>query len=224
MSSLRKYTPAYWGHILGARSLRLWVEFIAIFIVAPIGLAFNLEPKYMFPALWAWTFAGLILLHFTNGFRWRQLLDWPAEKGWLRVAFMAVMVLSISLGFVLYLMPERIFDLPLNRPKIWVMIMLLYPLFSALPQELMFRALYFERYKEILPARGLIAVNAALFSFAHLLYGHPVVFLMTFVGGLLFARAYLRGEFVLATLLHSVAGNMIFTSGLGYLFYSGNIH
>ncbi len=177
----------------------------------------------MFPALWIWTFIGLILLHFTSGFAWRQLLDWPADKGWLRIAFMGFMVLAISIGFTLCLMPERLFDLPMKRPRIWLMVVLLYPLLSALPQELMFRALYFERYRDILPNWGLMTINAALFSFAHLIYASPVVFFMTFLGGLIFARAYLRGEFVLTTLLHSIAGNMIFTSGLGYLFYSGNV-
>lgn len=177
----------------------------------------------MFPALWIWTFIGIGLLHFTNGFEWRQLLDWPADKGWRRVAFMGFMVFAISIGFTLYLMPERLFDLPLKRTEIWLMVVLLYPVLSALPQELMFRALYFERYREILPDFGLITINAVLFSFAHLLYGSPVVFFMTFLGGIIFARAYLRGEFVLTTLLHAIAGNMIFTSGLGYLFYSGNV-
>ena len=68
------------------------------------------------------------------------------------------------------------------------------------------------------------ALNAALFSFAHLMYWSGVVALMTFAGGLVFAWAYVRrGSFALAVVLHSVAGVILFAAGLGIYFYSGNV-
>ncbi len=47
---------------------------------------------------------------------------------------------------------------------------------------------------------------------------------MTFFGGLAFAWAYeIRRSFPLAVLLHAVAGNLVFLTGLGLYFYSGNV-
>lgn len=98
------------------------------------------------------------------------------------------------------------------------------PILSALPQELIFRPLFFHRYRQILPAgHSAIAVNAAIFSFAHLMYWSWVVALMTFIGGWFFARGYHRHGFLAAWALHSVAGNVLFATGMGYYFYSGNV-
>lgn len=46
---------------------------------------------------------------------------------------------------------------------------------------------------------------------------------LTFVGGWIFARAYLRHGFPAAWLLHALAGNLLFTVGMGAYFYSGNV-
>jgi len=51
-----------------------------------------------------------------------------------------------------------------------------------------------------------------------------VALVLTFAGGLIFARGYLgRGGFALALVLHAVCGWIIFTSGLGSFFYHGAV-
>jgi len=102
---------------------------------------------------------------------------------------------------------------------------LFYPVLSALPQELLFRPLYFRRYGMILPQGALgIVLNAAIFAFAHLMYWSGVVAVMTFAGGLIFAWAYeVRRSFPLAVILHSIAGVVLFAMGMSDFFYSGNV-
>jgi len=102
---------------------------------------------------------------------------------------------------------------------------LLYPLFSALPQELIFRVLFVERYAGLFPNKAwTVAVNAACFGLAHLFYGNWIAPLLSALGGLVFAWAYVyRRSFPYAVLLHAVAGQIIFTSGLGIFFYHGAI-
>jgi CAAX protease family protein len=142
------------------------------------------------------------------------------------VALVALVAGATAVAATWLLFPRNLFLLPQRAPALWLMIMLLYPLVSALPQELIFRPLFFRRYGALFPGRQVaLAVNALAFSGAHLMYAHPLVLGMTLVGGYVFGWLYLvRGSFPAAVLAHAIAGQAIFTSGLGVLFYSGNVN
>ncbi len=211
-----------------ARIQRNWergMEFTAIFFLAPIALAFWLPKDQLVLFLWIWTFLGIGLLWLTPSFRWSELVLPLRIRDWRDAALLFLASLLLCALICWYLMPERLFVLPRENPKFWFAIMLLYPIFSALPQELVFRALAFGRYRKLLPRDDDLAmvINAAVFAFAHLVYANWVVFSLCFLGGLIFARAYIKRNFVYAWLLHAVAGNAVFTSGLGWYFYSGNL-
>ncbi|MFV0384922.1 type II CAAX prenyl endopeptidase Rce1 family protein [Paracoccus sp. (in: a-proteobacteria)] len=201
----------------------LLAEFAALYIGAPLAIALFLPPRRMFTALFLLTLAGLILLWRTGGFDWRSLIL-GRRIPWQEVAGIALAVLAIGSVILWIVRPEVLFNLPLRQPRLLLFIWCLYPLLSALPQELIFRPLFFHRYAALLPSgRAAIALNAVVFSFAHLMYWSWVVALLTFLGGWAFARAYLRHGFPAAWLLHAVAGNMLFAVGMGYYFYSGNV-
>ena len=55
------------------------------------------------------------------------------------------------------------------------------------------------------------------------MYWSWIVAFMTFCGGWIFARAYLRHGFPAAWALHAVAGNVLFAVGMGVYFYTGNV-
>lgn len=200
-------------------------EFLGLFVLAPGLIALFLPPRQMFPALFAFTGLGLVLLHLTPGFRWNDLARGLRQVSWAPVLGFAAATATVSLAAILATRPDAAFGLVRERPALLALIVVLYPLLSALPQELIFRVLYFRRYGPVLPAgtRGLV-LNAAVFSFAHLMYWSLVVAVMTFAGGLVFAAAYeRRGSFALALALHAVAGWIVFAFGLGIFFYSGNV-
>lgn len=202
----------------------LWAEFLALFVVMPVALAIVLPPSAMFPVLFAATALGIWLLHRTPGFRWRDLRHGLAEVTWARVLGLGAVTLAVSVAVLMVTAPDSLFALVRHQPLLWIAILLLYQLLSALPQELLFRPLFFLRYAPILPRQGAVLVNAALFSLAHLMYWSWTVAVMTFAGGLVFAWAYRdRGSFPLAVALHAVAGAMLFTAGMGMFFYSGNV-
>ena len=144
----------------------------------------------------------------------------------------AILTAVVGLGVLWVARPEAIFFLlqegaPRTSggwPIIWV-IALFYPVVSALPQELVFRPLFFRRYGDLLPqGDAALVLNAGAFSLAHLMYWSWVVAVMTFAGGLLFAWSYeRRGNFPEAVILHSVAGIALFAVGMGVYFYSGNV-
>jgi ABC-type multidrug transport system permease subunit len=139
-------------------------------------------------------------------------------------AFSAVTAI-ICYGVVTFFAPHSAFGLARHNLPLLMMILLLYPVLSALPQEIVYRALFFERYKEILPSAGTaIVLNSALFSLAHLMYWSAIVAVMTFFGSLIFARSYVvERNFPQTVLLHAIGGNLVFVFGLGIYFYSGNV-
>ncbi|MBE1284244.1 MAG: CPBP family intramembrane metalloprotease [Rhodobacteraceae bacterium] len=204
---------------------RLLSEFALLFAAVPILIAVLLPATLMFPALFAFTALGIALLHFTPGFGWAELrYNWRAWTARELVVF-AVAVTLICIAIIYVARPEAAFFLLRNEPALLAFIWIGYPLVSALPQELLFRVLFFRRYAAILP-EGWRAdlLNAALFSLAHLMYWSWIVAVMTFVGGLIFTYAYRqRGSFFFAVLLHAIAGNLLFAIGLGVYFYSGNV-
>ena len=202
----------------------LVLEFVALYVGAPLAIALFMPGRLLFPALALFSLAGLALLWFTGGFDWRGLLRGWGRLPWPEIAGLALAVLLAGIAILWLTRPEALFQILRHRPGFLPVIWLLYPILSALPQELIFRPLFFHRYGAILP-RGpaAIALNAAVFSFAHLMYWSWIVTVLTFAGGWIFARAYLRHGFPAAWVLHAVAGNLLFTVGMGAYFYSGNV-
>ncbi len=206
-----------------ARRWRLRAEFWAFFLLLPLGIALFLPARMMFPALFAATALGVVLLHTTPGFRWRSLLAGSLSA--LPLLGFAAVTLAAVLAVSWWATGGRPFAFAGRNPELLAMILLLYPLLSALPQEIVFRALFFRRYRALLPrGNAAILLNAGLFATAHLMYWSWVVGVMTFVGGLAFAWAYARRRsFLLALAMHALAGQMVFALGLGMFFYTGNV-
>ncbi len=219
MSSDRTSTLSFPTH------LRLRIEFALFFLAAPLLIAVLLPPDWMFPALFTFTAIGVVLLHRTPGFAWAELRYGWRNWSWREVVLFTLGMVVFCSVLIQITRPDVAYFLLLNRPEFLLIIWIGYPLASALPQELLFRPLYFRRYHAILPdGRASYVLNSAIFSFAHLMYWSWIVAAMTFAGGLLFAWAYRkRGSFFYAVLLHAIAGNIIFAAGLGVYFYSGNV-
>ncbi|WP_460274445.1 CPBP family glutamic-type intramembrane protease [Celeribacter sp. ULVN23_4] len=208
-----------------AERQRLWLEFIGLFVSTPIVVAIYLPPSAMLLVLLLFTVVGLLLLHRTPDFHWRDLTVGWRQIEWRIVAFFALVTAAVSFAIVALVVPEAFLVLWRLNPVAWLVVMALYPVLSALPQEFLFRPLFFRRYASILPqGTAALFLNAGVFSLAHLLYWNWVVAAMTFAGGLAFAWAYqVKRSFPLAVALHAVAGNILFTVGTGMLFYTGTI-
>lgn len=209
-----------------ASRARLVAEFCALYLGLPTLLAFGLGPGAMWTVMIAGLAASVALLAATPGVGWRELGEGPilGHRGAL-VGF-TLATLAIAAGVVLTQAPGAFLALPRFRPELWAAILLLYPVFSAAPQEVMFRMLFFRRYGSLFPdRRAAVAVNAGVFALAHAFLWNLPAMLMTAAGGAIFSWAYLstgRGRNLLfAVLLHAVAGWIVFTLGLGRFFYHG---
>lgn len=211
----------------GARlsRIRLWAEFLSLYLATPLAVAFVFPPDAAFAVLFVMTAVGTLLLSLTPGFHWRALLGGGLARWWREtLAFVALTAIGVA-TVTLWIAPERWLWLPTHVPWLWAAIMALYPLLSVLPQELLYRPLFFDRYGSLFPTQGVaIAVNAVAFGLMHLFFFNWPAVLMTTFGGAAFAYAYaVRGSFGLACLWHALAGQLVFTLGLGVFFYHGAI-
>ena len=123
------------------------------------------------------------------------------------------------------IVPEHFLAFPREKPAIWALVMLLYPLLAALPQEIIFRCFFFHRYGRLFNGtRALILFNGISFGLFHLFYGNWAAPILSGLGGVLFAWRYSRsGSLPVTALEHALWGNLLFTAGLGWFFYSGSI-
>ncbi len=129
-------------------------------------------------------------------------------------------------GIVYLIAPDQFLALPKNNLQLWLAIILLYPLLSVLPQELIYRKFLFQRYSSLIRGNPIhmIIMSAVLFSLAHLVFNNWQALALTAMGGLMLAHTYHRSKSVICVSLeHAIWGNLIFTIGLGEYFLGGTI-
>ncbi|MCY3982968.1 MAG: CPBP family intramembrane metalloprotease [Roseovarius sp.] len=204
------------------RNSRLWFEASLLYVAAPVVMAVFLPANWLFLMLFIVMAIGLILLWRTPGVRLSDLLRGFGRIDWKTTCVFTAVTAIICYMVVMAYEPDSAFRLLRENPPLLLIIAILYPILSALPQEIIYRPLFFHRYGGLISsANQAVFVNAALFSLAHLMYWNLVVAAMTFCGGLIFAGVYSKtGNFPMVVLLHAIAGNLIFAFGLGIYFYS----
>lgn len=215
------------------------LECLIIFGLLPFGLYYMMltppsaypvdlggfEPRRLiFPLLWI--AAAAVMLHWKRHNKGKRLFPKPPWKDMRRRMLprfaLAVAVLSVMTHL---LDPTRLLSLPLNRPEIWVVVMVLYPLVSVVPQEVLFRLFFFERYRLLFgEGRGMILVSGLAFGHAHLLFNNWIAYLLSMIGGVLFSMTYARTKNLSEVWIeHALYGQFIFTIGLGWYFYTGAV-
>ena len=212
--------------LAGAPGRWRWAEMVVLFGVAPAGLA-AVSARAVIPLLVIGGVLVLAILLWDRTFDRRFLVrlegSLPREVGRVGAIWLAAVVLLTPA--VALAAPDEFLQMPRERPRLWVAIMLLYPLLSVYPQEVIFRAFFFHRYGPILgDSARLIAVNALAFGLAHAMFRNGIAVGMTTVGGALFAWTYWRTRSIpLVCLEHALYGCFVFTVGLGEYFYTGAI-
>jgi hypothetical protein len=194
------------------------VEFAAIYGGGPLAILAIRRAGILFVALWL----GAVIAWL--GTRGREKPARPDIRRDIRGVLIRFAVLAPLVTLVTWrVFPELFLSLPRDRPVFWAIIMVLYPLLSVWPQEMLYRSLLFHRYAPIFRTDGAsIAASAVAFGFAHIIFLNWIAVAMTAAGGLLFARDYARHRSLRVTCIeHSLYGCLIFTVGLGRFFYTG---
>lgn len=214
---------------VGVRVLR-FVEFAVLFFVGPTVLAMLPLGRHIIPIILTVAVGCLIALlldkTFDRRWLWRGDSEDRREPAHLGRIFGLFAVAALGMGLAVWLLrPDLLFEFPKRAPRIWIAVMCLYPLFSVYPQEIVYRAFIFHRYRAIFPQPWfVVALSALAFGYAHVLFKNEVAVLLSIVGGAFFAWTYQRTHSILLVWIeHALYGCFIFTVGLGYYFYSGNV-
>ena len=205
-----------------------WFEFTLIFVSLPL-LGFLLRAylaNWLIPALIIlMAVCSMLLLsdpHFKR-LRLTSLGEFSAVK---RRLFSFFFLGALFSGMFYGIMnQENWFSMPRNSFYDWLMLLLLYPILSVMPQELIFRTYFFHRYKRIMPSKTVrIIVSASVFALAHIVYANVLAVLLAFLGGLLFSYTYAQSRSTFACVIeHSLWGLWMFTLGLGDVLDAGAI-
>jgi uncharacterized protein len=207
--------------LAASRTPTIVAQFLGIFLGIPLLVYEHVLPAWPIALLmavggWAtWSLWRDPTVDLRSRFRWNL-----SALEWRTVLLRDALLIGVLAGAVWYAEPELLFSFVRKAPWQWALVMILYPLLSVLPQELLFRVYFFQRYSSVF-GRGvsLMAVNALSFAFVHIIFGNWIAVGLSGIGGVLFASTYDKSRsLLLVSLEHAVFGNFLFTIGLGQYF------
>lgn len=195
-------------------------ELLLIFVGLPILITLDLLPFSRFALLLLATIIYLLILVRNKSFD-KKRLGWHKFAGWKTLLSRYIAFILISVVIVAFIAPFSLFRLPGGSLHFWMIIMIAYPLFSVLPQTIIYRAYFFHRFKGLLKNdNALVLLNAILFAWLHIIFGNWFAVITTFIAGIFFSLTYLRSKSMLVCATeHALYGNWIFTVGIGSYFW-----
>lgn len=210
-----------------ARRVWLAAEMAVLYVGTPllIGYAVHILRIPLFEVLQPVLLLIILCLLADKGFRVVREMTRaiPARELFSIVAVFLMVGGSITV-WVHEQRPDLFLDMMHDRPRLWRLIMIFYPLLSVIPQELVYRTFFFHRYGPLFGRWKWLAVivNGALFGFAHIIFGSWVSMLLSGALGALLAYRYaVTRSFWAVWLEHALYGDLIFTVGLGAFFFTG---
>ncbi len=202
----------------------LKIEFFLLYFFLPTFIIFINRFILILPTLLIISFALINILKSKNPLILKKLFN---EK----IHWNLLILLTISFTFFLslyvyFLDKSLLFSLPKNNFSVWALVVLLYPILSVVPQEIIFRLFFFSRYSIFFNNKKSIsiAINALVFSFSHIVFlNFHAIFLTALISPAL-SYTYLNKSFKTCVLAHTIAGQLVFTFGLGIYFYGGTFN
>jgi membrane protease YdiL (CAAX protease family) len=193
-----------------------WLELTGLYIGIPLLLKFDILPVFKLVPLFLVFFIYLYILLRDKDFK-RKRFKLNGFNAWQMIFWRSAIMILFLIGFTWFIYPTQYLALPTENTGLWIKIVLLYPFFSVIPQELVYRVYFYHRFQGILGNRNLLIIlNAVLFSFSHIIFENWVAIVFTFVASILFSLTYLRHRsFTIVSLEHSIYGLFIFTIGPG---------
>jgi hypothetical protein len=204
------------------RLIRLSLEFVLLFFGIPVLIYLDkdfIHPSIIILPVLLFIF---ILLRRTSDFNWSELFRWSVSQKALALNALIIVVCALLIwGYVFLFDRENLFNLPRAHPWIYLALCVFYPVFSAFGQEIIYRTFLSKRYSYLLPKDWhFVVASAVTFSFVHIVYYNPVSLVLTFIGGLYFARVYQQtGSVLFTSVLHGIFGILFFGMGLGQYFW-----
>ena len=197
---------------------------LALFVCVPVSLAFLTDIISPIPVLLLVGAASFVILLRDTTFDRSTLWNIQGLQKALARMIPFWLLSALIIGLAVHLLrPESFLGLPRERPVTWLLVMTLYPIFSVIPQSIIYRAFFTHRY-QLFFGNGVMMIfaGAVAFGLAHLIFKEWLAVLLTLGGGALFVARHIEHKSMLAGAIeHAMYGNMAFTLGLGAFFYHG---
>lgn len=195
----------------------LILELILLFVVMPILLLLDIPPVFKVTPI----LIGVVYCIWTSVknklIPVKSLYFFNLKSHWKTIAIKFIITMIGSTIIMYFFNYENLFLVVRKNWAIWVTFSFIYSVFSVYPQEFLYRTFFFSRYETIFKNPYLlIAVNAIIFSFAHIAFKNLLVSGLTLIGGILFALTYYKSKSLLVTSIeHALYGSWLFTLGMG---------
>ena len=123
----------------------------------------------------------------------------------------------ISVVFLFMILSDNDFEflyLSHEGYSYFIFISLFYLFFSVIPQEIIFRFLFFQRYEFFFGKYHLIFINSLVFSLIHIIYFDIYLLFLSFFGNILFTINYFKYRSILLVVIeHYLIGQSIIILG-----------
>lgn len=203
------------------------IEMLALFLGAPAAMSYAVFHQHipLFVVLQPVLLGFVTFLLLDRSFSLKREL----RRGFgLGALANIILIFSASAGLIAWatmkLYPHLFLSFPVERFRLWVIVMVFYPLLSVIAQELVYRTFFFHRYGALFGDRRWLAivVNGVFFGYGHLIFGNAVAIVGTTVLGVLLAWRYSETRSFWAVWFeHTLYGWLVFTIGLGRFFFTG---
>lgn len=209
--------------------VRLWVEFVLLYVVLPLAL---LAVRWVggtfpvLPVLWLAAYPAAHYLVTRCGWSAKELVGFSMTRSQAAHLALRLAVAAAALtGGILLVAPEQLLELPRRNLSLWGLVMVFYPLLSVYPQGILYRGLFYARYARLFRTEhGAWLAGAVIFSFAHIVFLNVWAVALTLVGGFFINRTYRKtGSLLASDLEHAVYGQLVFTAGWGRFLYHGTV-
>ena len=202
----------------------LILELVAIFVAMPLAYRFSPVRIPALPLLWL--VAGYAWWQLRRDSSFDQHKLWnpgPLTSQLPSILLFVVLVAILLWAGVHWFAPSLEWSFVREHPRLWAVVMLLYPVLSVYPQGILYRAFFLHRYATVFPGTWApILTSAFAFAFLHIIFRNSISVTLTFFGGLLFSWRYLEtGSLLTSSVEHALYGCWLFTVGLGTYFYHG---
>lgn len=204
----------------------LWLEFLLLYGVVPALAIFRVLPIPLIPLLLVVGLYCIVRLRRDLTFDRARLrpLNGVQAGPTLRRLLPAGLVVALGMAAIVWLDdPSALFVLPRQHTLLWAAIMVLYPLLSVWPQEVIYRVYFFHRFDPLFRRPVVTHLTSALvFGLHHWVFHNWIAVALTLIGGWRFAVTYRRTRSLgMVCLEHALFGCLLFTIGLGRYFFSG---
>lgn len=193
------------------------LEFFFIFFILPSAIFFLDSSIIVFLTLYLVFTLSIVILYFDKSFSFTSLRK---KVDWKFIIIFSIIFLSLGFFYVILVDKDLLFIFPKTNFELWLLVILIYPFLSVIPQEIVYRVFFFQRY---FPNERsfyfLTLLNMIVFSYGHIVFNNVHAILITAIVSPIFTYAYLKKSFFTCIVLHALGGQIIFTLGLGKYFF-----